>query len=132
MLRLDAEGGEEVAGNQLGEHRRLTVVVPELQQPHALDGDHPEGRQEFAEVLVFKPGGGDVLAGVVLRLEQLDRSSDAGQRVQQGGLQPAEDHGVGPDADRQREDNDERKPGRFRQRAEGETEVGEHGGIFDL
>src|SRR5439155_24578768 len=53
--------------------------------------------------------------------------SRIGQRLEQHGVDRAEDGGIGADAEREREHGDEREGGAFGERADGEAEVLEEG-----
>ena len=125
--RLHAEHVEEAGGDDAGLDA-LRFGTAEQDEPHVVELDHAGERARLPAVVVHlfrreaEAVGAVVLAaGLVARplLPQDDQLVAAlvGQRLEEHAVDDAEDRGVGADAERHRQDDDEREAWRLEERA---------------
>ena len=124
--RGDAERVEEVGGDaQAGQPlRRALALAPQDAAPVGEAGDRFEAAALVAVVAELREREGEALARGVARVdpgEPLGRGER--ERLQQHGVHDAEQRRIGADPERQRDEREQREPGRVRQPSKRVTQV---------
>ena len=128
--RLEADDAEEIAGDDHAVDAHRPLVAGDVEGGVAVSGDSAQRGHAGSPLHDVRARGRVLLAGLDLLVVDRDQPIGVveGQGPEEHRVHDAEDGGVGSDAERQRDDRDEREAGSLDEGAPGDPEVGEESG----